>query len=165
MKRKSAWHSAKAARPLNEQLSLFTHALSEKPGTEPPITILALEIPRCALRVCEAGHIIGSEASFCDQCKAKVLCQCPQCNSPILLSTADCTVERTQDNIKLLPPSQSLPNFCGQCGYEFPWSALRRRRARLEHIQKALAKLTQHPLAQKLLDLLLRLGLSHIGKE
>ena len=74
-------------------------------------------------QICENGHKITSDAEgmnsqrFCSQCGAKTISCCPSCSSRIRGKKIPV------DSGRMPFPSDSFsrPNFCVDCGEQFPW--------------------------------------------
>ncbi|MBE6710334.1 MAG: DUF2321 domain-containing protein [Ruminococcaceae bacterium] len=75
--------------------------------------------------VCTNGHMISSTLSstfcnrnFCEECGAKVITSCSNCNTPI----AGAEMDDPSDSIVFISSSTPVPKYCPNCGNPYPWT-------------------------------------------
>ena len=68
-------------------------------------------------QICESGHVISASGTtddeFCSWCGASLICECPQCGSPIKGRLIDPFVHGRP---------YRRPAYCPYCGTPYPWT-------------------------------------------
>ena len=80
-----------------------------------------------AQQVCMNGHQITDNyhrspefrRSFCDQCGAQTIHQCPKCG-------ADIKGDYHAEGVVAIGFTTPVPEFCDKCGSKFPWAGKRK---------------------------------------
>jgi hypothetical protein len=80
---------------------------------------------RDTMQVCLNGHVINAGSrkypqynkDFCDECGAKTITNCPNCNAPIPGDMQDTGVA------VIGGLGETAPDYCQSCGTPFPWKS------------------------------------------